>query len=33
MKAKILDQKFDDNKKVLDAFDLSKAKRPNHEQK
>ncbi len=33
MKAKTLDQKFDDNEEVLDAFDLSKAKRPNQEQK
>jgi len=34
MKAKILDKKFDDNKEdILDAFDLSKARRPNQEQK
>jgi len=33
MKAKTLDQKFDDNEAVLDAFDLSKAKRPNQDQK
>jgi len=33
MKTKTLDQKFDDNEEVLDAFDLSKAKRPNQEQK
>lgn len=33
MKAKTLDQKFDDNEEILDAFDLSKAKRPNQEQK
>ena len=34
MKAKILDKKFDDNKEdTLDAFDLSKARRPNQEQK
>jgi len=34
MKAKILDKKFDDNEKdILDAFDLTKARRPNQEQK
>ena len=34
MKAKILDKKFDDNEvDILDAFDLSKARRPNQEQK
>ena len=34
MKAKILDKKFDDNKEdILDAFDLSKVRRPNQEQK
>lgn len=34
MKASDLDQKFDDNRDdVLDGFDLSKAKRPNLEQK
>lgn len=34
MKAKILDKKFDDNKEdILDAFDLSKARRLNQEQK
>jgi len=34
MKAKILDKKFDNNKEdILDAFDLSKARRPNQEQK
>ncbi|HBS25541.1 MAG TPA: CopG family transcriptional regulator [Gammaproteobacteria bacterium] len=34
MKDKILDKKFDDNKEdILDAFDLSKARRPNQEQK
>jgi len=34
MKAKALDKKFDDNKEeILDAFDLSKARRPNQEQK
>jgi len=34
MKAKILDKKFDDNKEdILDDFDLSKARRPNQEQK
>jgi len=33
MKAKTLDQKFDDNEEILDTFDLSKAKRPNQEQK
>jgi len=34
MKAKILDKKFDDGKEdILDAFDLSKARRPNQEQK
>lgn len=34
MKTKTLDKKFDDNKEdILDAFDLSKARRPNQEQK
>jgi len=34
MKAKAIDKKFDDNKEdILDAFDLSKARRPNQEQK
>lgn len=34
MKAKAIDKKFDDNKKdILDEFDLSKARRPNQEQK
>ena len=33
MKAKTLDKKFDDNQDILDALDLSKAKRPNQEQK
>ncbi len=34
MKAKKIDKKFDDNKEdILDAFDLSKARRPNQEQK
>ncbi|GMR16564.1 MAG: hypothetical protein BMS9Abin31_0911 [Gammaproteobacteria bacterium] len=34
MKAKMLDKKFDDNKEdILDTFDLSKARRPNQEQK
>ncbi len=33
MKAKTLDKKFDANEEILDAFDLSKAKRPNQEQK
>ena len=34
MKAKNIDKKFDDNKEdILDEFDLSKARRPNQEQK
>ncbi len=34
MKAKTIDKKFDDNKEdILDDFDLSKARRPNQEQK
>jgi len=34
MKAEALDKKFDDNKEdILDDFDLSKARRPNQEQK
>jgi len=33
MKNKTLDKKFDDGEDILDAFDLSKAKRPNQEQK
>jgi len=33
MKAKTLDERFDDGEDVLEAFELSKAKRPNQEQK
>jgi len=33
MKAKELDKKFDEGKSILDQFDLSKARRPNQEQK
>ena len=33
MKDKTLDKKFDDGEDILDAFDLSKARRPNQEQK
>jgi hypothetical protein len=33
MKAKELDKKFDEAKSILDQFDLSKARRPNQEQK
>lgn len=33
MKAKTLDEKFEDGKNILEAFDLSKARRPNQEQK
>ncbi|MEJ2039769.1 MAG: hypothetical protein P8X55_12690 [Desulfosarcinaceae bacterium] len=33
MKAKELDNKFDEGKDVLEHFDLSKARRPNQEQK
>lgn len=34
MKAKTIDKKFDDNiEDILDAFDLSKARRPNQEPK
>lgn len=33
MKAKILDEKFDNGEEILDAFDLSKASRPNQKQK
>ena len=34
MKAKLLDKKFDENEEdILDAFDLSKARIPNQEQK
>lgn len=33
MKAKTFDKNFDDNQDVSDALDLSKAKRPNQEQK
>ncbi len=33
MKAKELDKKFDEGKSILDQFDLSKARRPNLEQK
>ena len=33
MKAKDLDQKFDDGEDILGAFDISKARRPNQEQK
>ena len=33
MKNKTLDKKFNDGEDILDAFDLSKARRPNQEQK
>jgi hypothetical protein len=33
MKAKQLDKKFDEGKSVIDHLDLSKARRPNQEQK
>jgi len=33
MKAKALDKKFDEGQSVLEDLDLSKAKRPNQEQK
>lgn len=33
MKAKTLDEKFDDGENILEAFDLSMARRPNQEQK
>ena len=33
MKAKELDKKFDEGKSVLEHIDLSKARRPNQEQK
>lgn len=33
MKAKTLDEKFDGGEDILGAFDLSKARRPNQEQK
>jgi len=33
MKAKELDKKFDDGKSIIDHLDLSKARRPNQEQK
>lgn len=33
MKAKTFDEKFDDNQDVTDALDISKAKRPNQEQR
>ncbi len=33
MKAKTLDKKFDDNQDISGALDLSKAKRPNQEQR
>jgi hypothetical protein len=33
MKAKTLDEKFDNGETILEAFDLSKARRPNQEQK
>jgi len=33
MKAKELDKKFDDGKSILEHLDLSKARRPNQEQK
>ena len=33
MKAKQLDKKFDEGKSVIDQLDLSKARRPNQEQK
>ena len=33
MKTKTLDEKFDDGENISEAFDLSKARRPNQEQK
>ena len=33
MKAKIFDKKFDDNRNLAGELDLSKARRPNQEQK
>ena len=33
MKAKDLEKTFDEGKSILDQFDLSKARRPNQEQK
>jgi hypothetical protein len=33
MKAEELDNKFEEGKRVLEDFDLSKARRPNQEQK
>jgi len=33
MKAKTLDKKFDENREIIDDLDLSKARRPNQEQK
>ncbi|MBL7002740.1 MAG: CopG family transcriptional regulator [Gammaproteobacteria bacterium] len=33
MKAKTIDEKFDDGENILEAFDLSKATRPNQKQK
>jgi len=33
MKAKQLDKKFDESKSIIDHLDLSKARRPNQEQK
>lgn len=33
MKAKALDKKFDEGQSILEHLDLSKAKRPNQEQK
>jgi hypothetical protein len=33
MKAKMLDKKFDEGKRVLEHFDTSKAKRPGQHQK
>jgi len=33
MKTKTLDERFEEGESILDAFDLSKARRPNQEQK
>lgn len=33
MKAKDLDKKFDDGQSIMDDLDLSKARRPKHEQR
>ena len=33
MKTKALDERFDEGENILDDFDLSKARRPNQEQK